>query len=368
MQISNIVSQIFQNNELSTLKNILKHRTKRAYLVGGCVRDMLLGAKNIDFDIEVYDIDPFKFENIMHDIGATGVGKSYFVYKYKNYDISLPRTESKNGIGHKAFIVSYCNDEKIASKRRDFTMNAMMINIFNGEILDFWGGRKDIQNKILKIVDKHSFCEDSLRVLRAVQFAARFGLKADEQSLKIMRNISIDDLSKDRIRSELEKFFIAPHKTFGIELLSDLGLDKRLFGVKFEPDSFGKIVQQHFNITHDSRSFLYDLINFYKLNPKEILDSLSLGKFYKKLINEPFLKRASRYEMMKIALSMPLSNWLGLNTKNRVRMAVDLGFYDKTFNPNIDISKLSHLRGKDLGEHLKVLKELEIKAFLKDKR
>ena len=104
------------------------------------------------------------------------------------------------------------------------------------------------------------------------------------------------------------------------------------------------------------------------LNPKEILDSLSLGKFYKKLINEPFLKRASRYEMMKIALSMPLSNWLGLNTKNRVRMAVDLGFYDKTFNPNIDISKLSHLRGKDLGEHLKVLKELEIKAFLKDKR
>ncbi|OCS01700.1 poly(A) polymerase [Campylobacter fetus subsp. testudinum] len=367
MQISNIVSQIFQNNELSTLKNILKHQTKRAYLVGGCVRDILLGAKNIDFDIEVYDIDPTKFENLMYDIGATGVGKSYFVYKYKNYDISLPRTESKNGVGHKAFMVSYCNDEKTASKRRDFTMNAMMINIFDGEMLDFWGGKQDIKNKILKIVDKHSFCEDSLRVLRAVQFVSRFGLKVDEQSLKIMRSIAIDDLSKDRIRSELEKFFIAPHKTFGIELLSDLGLDERLFGVKFT-QSFSKVVQQHFNITRDSRSFLYDLINFYQLNPKEILDSLCLGKFYKKLINEPFLKRASRYEMMKIALDMPLSSWLGLNTKNRVKTAVDLGFYDKTFNPSIDINKLSHLRGKDLGEQLKVLKKLEIKAFLKDKR
>ncbi|MBR4141324.1 MAG: CCA tRNA nucleotidyltransferase, partial [Campylobacter sp.] len=200
---------------------LLKKHTKRAYFVGGFVRDFFLKRETSDIDIEVYDINPQKFDEIMSELGAQGVGKSYFVYKFKNFDISLPRTERKVGVGHKAFEVEITNDEKIGARRRDFTINSLMINIFSLEVLDFYGGVADLQNKILRVVDSKTFVEDSLRVSRGVQFAGRFNLKIEQRSFKFMRSIDTSDLSTERICGELMKLFGAKFAGLGLVILHD---------------------------------------------------------------------------------------------------------------------------------------------------
>ena len=105
-------------NQIENAKALLRPYTKRAYLVGGSVRDMCLNMPLHDLDIEVYDISPERFEALMCESGAVGVGKSFFVYKLGDIDFSLPRIERKSGVGHAAFDVEVCNDEKEASKRR----------------------------------------------------------------------------------------------------------------------------------------------------------------------------------------------------------------------------------------------------------
>ena len=192
---------------------VLAPYTKRAYLVGGSVRDLCLDMPLYDLDIEVYDIEPAAFETLMNRVGAVGVGKSFFVYKLGNIDFALPRVERKSGVGHAAFEVHVCNDEKEASKRRDFSMNAMMLNIFDETLLDFWGGKEALASKMLCMIDAVSFQEDSLRVLRSIQFSARLGFKIEAKTLALMRSIDLSDLSRTRMLWEFEKLFRAPFCT-----------------------------------------------------------------------------------------------------------------------------------------------------------
>lgn len=124
MKNKHIFKNIVFPKKLRKLKELLAPYSKRVYLVGGSVRDLLLGKKPHDFDIEVYDIDQEQFEKLMNEIGAKGVGKSFFVFKLYDIDISLPRIENKTGNGHKDFEVTICNDERTASLRRDFTITS----------------------------------------------------------------------------------------------------------------------------------------------------------------------------------------------------------------------------------------------------
>ena len=194
-------------NDLEYLKNFFAPYTCRVYLVGGCVRDEILGKTAKEYDLEVYDIDPETFDKLMKKLGAKGVGKSFFVYKWKNFDIALPRIESKISKGHRGFKVSITQDEKEASKRRDFTMNALMKNIYTGKILDFWGGINDIKRKLIRHINDKTFIEDSLRVLRAMQFASRLKFKVDKKTIKLCKSIDLSDLTKERIYMEFEKMF-----------------------------------------------------------------------------------------------------------------------------------------------------------------
>lgn len=362
MLVSKIGYQISQNSDFDELKNLLLNHTKRAYLVGGSVRDAFLGIKSKDYDIEIYDIEPAKFDSLMQERGAIGVGKSYFVYKLKNYDLSLPRTESKSGFGHKGFSVKYCNDERIASARRDFTINSIMVNIFSGEVLDFWGGVSDLMAKRLRVTNPKTFSDDSLRVLRGVQFAARFDLVCNSDSLKIMQKIDISDLSANRIYLELEKFFVAKFKRRAMELLSELGLDLKLFGVEFDE----RFIQQISNKIHTHKaSFLYHLINYYAIDGKSLISRLALPNCYSISYKQPFLRRVSKFEMMKIALDMPLCQWLGLDSKSRIDMAKNLKVYESKFAPMIDTSSIK-ATGKEYGNRLKKLKIQAIKSYLND--
>ena len=173
-----------------------------------------------------------------------GVGKSFFVYKLDDMDLALPRVERKVGVGHKAFEVEITDDEKVASKRRDFTMNAMMINIFSGELLDFWNGQKSIEKKQISLIYEKAFKEDSLRVLRAVQFSARFGFEIEDKTLKVMQDIDLSDLTKPRILWEFEKLFKAEHLELGFVYMYRLNLFEKLFTCKLNSKDVDKVTKE----------------------------------------------------------------------------------------------------------------------------
>lgn len=359
----------FQSSEIAEISNLLSPYTNRAYFVGGCVRDRFLGIKSSDFDIEVYDISEQKFERLMSKIGASGYGKSFFVYKYKNIDISLPRTENKISIGHKGFNVKICDDEKTASKRRDFTMNSLMINIFSGEILDFWGGLNDIKSRKIRIICEKSFLQDSLRVLRAVQFAARFNFKIEKNSLEMMKKMDLSDLSVDRIRMELIKLFRAKFQHIGLKYIYELNLSEFLFGINLDEKLYKKIsnlLKTGAKFIQNEMFFLYIFINLSGVNARNLLKRLNLGCVYKRLENEPFLLRATALNLAQISLKMPLCNWLGLYTKKRECNAKKLGIYEAKFDAKIDTKKLLEqgFMGEKIGKEIKRLENLAIRNFI----
>ena len=335
-------TEICKNSELDFFRSLFAPFSKRVYLVGGCVRDALLGREIYDYDIEVYDIDPLKFDELMANIKASGVGKSYFIYKYKNYDLGLPRSESKTGNSHKDFAVSYINDPSLASLRRDFTVNAMMMNIFDGEILDFYGGKKDLASKTLRHIDSEKFKEDPLRVLRGVQFSARLGFSIADETLELMKTLELEHLSKDRINTELIKFFRAKELEKGAFYLFKLSLFEQIFGVQiYGSDEFLSELKSARKFVDDERLFLYMLFGKFELDAKEILEKMRLPKSYFSILKEPFFKdMPSDSELLEIALNMPLKSWLGAYNKERIERAKELGVYEGKFDAKIDVNEI----------------------------
>jgi tRNA nucleotidyltransferase (CCA-adding enzyme) len=204
--------------------------------VGGCVRDHLLGKESLDIDIELYGVDSTEhLSDYLKPFGKINeVGKSFGVFKfrYEGYaiDLSLPRTENKLSKGHKGFgIQTYGDlDFACASRRRDFTINAIGYNPLTQTLLDPHNGRADLAAKVLRCVDPLTFVEDPLRMLRAVQFAARFDLTCDSQLLELCTRMiaqgALEELPKERIFEELKKLFLlSPKPSIGMELLREMG-------------------------------------------------------------------------------------------------------------------------------------------------
>ncbi len=182
----------------------------RTFYVGGFVRDRLLHQVNKDIDIEVHGIEPAVLEQILDSLGGhTEKGASFGVYGIAgcSLDIAMPRREEATGRGHRDFAVyvdPFLGTEK-ASRRRDFTMNAMMEDVLTGQIVDHFGGWHDLRDGVLRHVDSETFGEDPLRVLRAAQFAARFDLKVDAETIELCRKMDLTALAPERILGELEK-------------------------------------------------------------------------------------------------------------------------------------------------------------------
>lgn len=203
----------------------------RAWLVGGCVRDLLLGLSPKDFDIEVYGLKPDKLEHCLAKLGRTGkVGAHFGIIKLwlddLEIDVALPRTEIKAGAGHRGFAVAsdpHLSPEA-ATARRDFTINAMMFDPLSSELLDLHNGQADLEHKILRHVGA-AFIEDPLRPLRAVQFAARFQLTLDERTAVLCKTMVNEaaSLPASRIWSEWQKWSHAQHPSFGLRALQDSG-------------------------------------------------------------------------------------------------------------------------------------------------
>jgi tRNA nucleotidyltransferase (CCA-adding enzyme) len=206
----------------------------RALLVGGSVRDTLMGSQPKDWDVEVYDLDAARLREILDQFGPVNVvGESFTVYKLgEHLDVSIPRRERKAGRGHKGFVIEGDPSMSVvdATSRRDFTINAMLEDPLTGEVIDPFGGREDIERRMLRAVSSETFAEDSLRVLRAAQFAARFQFDIYPDTIELCRAIDLSDLPAERIWGELEKLLLqAPRPSVGLEWLRKLGAIEQLF-------------------------------------------------------------------------------------------------------------------------------------------
>jgi tRNA nucleotidyltransferase (CCA-adding enzyme) len=204
----------------------------RALIVGGWVRDQLLGRSPKDLDLEVYGVAAAPLRALLERIGRVEtIGESFTVYKVGDIDVALPRRESKVGRGHRGFLVegdpAMSVDE--ASRRRDFTINAIAWDPLTGEYLDPRGGRADLDARILRIVDPLTFADDSLRVLRAMQFVARFDLSVTPDTLEMCRAIPLDDLPSERVWAEFEKLLLLPARPSpGFHFARDAGVVARV--------------------------------------------------------------------------------------------------------------------------------------------
>jgi tRNA nucleotidyltransferase (CCA-adding enzyme) len=229
----------------------------RALIVGGWVRDAILAGgvpSASDIDLEVFGISENRLPSLLDQFGRVeAVGSSFPVYKLRvsdttvgDIDVALPRRESKSGRGHKGFQVR--GDPAMsfpdAASRRDFTINAIGFDPLTDDYEDPFNGRGDLTRRVLRIVDPQRFGDDSLRVLRAIQFAARFELTLDQHTRELCQSIPLDDLPAERIWGELEKLLLkASRPSIGFALALDLGVVDRvlpelrpLVGCEQEPE------------------------------------------------------------------------------------------------------------------------------------
>jgi len=225
---------MFIPEQITALAESIKRSGGRAMLVGGCVRDELMGIEPKDWDVEVYEIEPEKLREILNDFGeVNAVGEAFTVYKIgQDLDVSLPRRERKTGKGHRGFTVEGDPEMSFeeASKRRDFTINAILQDALTGEIIDCFDGRADLENRIIRHVSDETFAEDSLRVLRAAQFAGRFGFDIAPETVELCRQIDVTDLPKERVWGEMEKLLLKSEKpSIGLRRLYDLNVVEQIF-------------------------------------------------------------------------------------------------------------------------------------------
>ena len=209
----------------------------RALVVGGWVRDRLRRVPSKDLDVEVFGLPQDRLTAVLRALGRVEpVGQSFPVYKLTGFsdgdvDVALPRRESKRGRGHKGFEVQGDPDMSIveAARRRDFTINAIAWDPLTDVYEDPFDGRSDLARGILRAVDPATFGDDSLRVLRAVQFAGRFEFQLDDQTAALCRTIPLDDLPAERVWGEIDKLLLhAARPSIGLALALDLGVVARL--------------------------------------------------------------------------------------------------------------------------------------------
>lgn len=216
------------------LAEVIRQEGGRALLVGGCVRDLLMTGEPKDWDIEVYGVEPARLRTLLDQFGSVDVvGEAFTVYKLgRDLDVSIPRRERKAGRGHRAFVIEGDPSMSVedATRRRDFTINAILQDPLTKEIIDPFHGQADIQRGVLRAVSVETFGEDSLRVLRAAQLAARFEFTIDPDTIELCRTIDLTDLPSERIWGETEKLLLrARQPSIGLGWLRDLNVLDQLF-------------------------------------------------------------------------------------------------------------------------------------------
>lgn len=193
-------------HNINSIANKIKQHGGRLYLVGGAVRDALLGNTTHDEDYCVTGISSRKFQEIFPETYIRG--KAFAVFDIDGKEFAMARTESKIGTGHKEFEIK--TDPKITIEedlaRRDITINAIAKDVLTEEIIDPFNGKEDLQNKIIRATTSH-FKEDPLRVYRVARFAAKLKFEVEPETIKQMYELKqeLETLSKERVFTEFSK-------------------------------------------------------------------------------------------------------------------------------------------------------------------
>jgi len=192
--------------DIKSIANKIKQEGGNLYLVGGAVRDNLLGKETHDEDYCVTGLSSEKFQEIFPE--AYTRGKAFAVFDIQGKEFAMARTESKTGKGHKEFEIIANTEITIEEDlaRRDITINSIAKDVLTGEIIDPFDGQKDLKNKIIRATTNH-FKEDPLRVYRVARFAAQLGFEVELNTVKQMNELKdeLDTLSKERVFAELSK-------------------------------------------------------------------------------------------------------------------------------------------------------------------
>ena len=233
--------------EVRVVAELVRDAGGRALLVGGCVRDELLGLEPKDFDIECFGIAPDDLQRVLRprfELDLVGLSFGVIKLHHLDIDVALPRRETKLGLGHRAFEMEYDPTLTVAeaSARRDFTVNAIYRDPLTDEILDPWNGRAELERKVLRHVSDH-FREDPLRVLRGMQFVARFDLTPATETIAVCREMTPEGLPPERLFEEWAKLLTKGVKiSKGLSFLRDVGWTKyypeleRLIGCEQDPE------------------------------------------------------------------------------------------------------------------------------------
>jgi tRNA nucleotidyltransferase (CCA-adding enzyme) len=206
----------------------------RPFVVGGAVRDFLLGHPQHDYDVEVFGLPADRLRDVLERAGSVNaVGEAFTVFKLTGLegvrgavDVALPRRDSKAGPGHRGIAVA--GDPQLgveeAARRRDFTINAILFEPLEGRLVDPHGGAADLERRLLRAVDPARFGEDPLRALRAVQLAARFELAVDPATAALCASMPLAELPRERVFGEVEKLLLqAKRPSIGLLLMSEWG-------------------------------------------------------------------------------------------------------------------------------------------------
>lgn len=269
-------AQLMSLQELPFKDDVLQHGGN-IYSVGGAVRDEFLGKESKDLDVLVTGIPMDELEQILSKYGRVdAVGKSFGVLKFRpqggeEIDVAIPRTEKPTGdAGHKAFDVTSDHALPIEKdlERRDFTINAIAKDI-DGNIVDPFGGKNDLKRKIIRVVNPEAFSDDPLRMLRAVQFAARFGFTIEPKTMKMIQDNAnrIKEIPAERILTEFDKIVKKGDMLTGADLLDETGLLSEIFG-KSPYYSFRNTMLP-FNKAKTMGEFIYLLTSGVLQNPAE---------------------------------------------------------------------------------------------------
>lgn len=365
---------ISENLTISDIKQLpfkddIKNIGGKIFSVGGRVRDEFLGKDSKDLDILITGVDFDKLEKILSKYGKVDlVGKSFGIIKFKpegseeDIDIALPRTERSLGTGHKDFEVTVDTNMPIEKEltRRDFTINSIAKSI-DGEIIDPFGGLEDLKNKIIRATSPKAFSEDPLRMIRAVQFAARFGFKIEPNTFNMIKSNArdIQEISKERILIEFDKILKKGKPEIGIELLDKSGLFENIFGFDFKGD------YNKFKNINRMSDFIYLCFENQQDKPSEFfkkylkgdiqttkeLDSLQLINL---LSNDKGKDRVIAMKMLQLNPKINESGVLSDYLKDVLNELVS-GKYPKGISQlDIDGNDLMSMgfRGKEIGENL----------------
>lgn len=220
--------------EALSIIRTLRENGHLAYLVGGCVRDLLLGLQPKDFDVatgatpdEVVALFPgSNLVGAHFGVVVIGLGSGRFV------EVATFRSDHAYHDGRRPDGVSFETDPRQDALRRDFTINALFLDPFNEELLDFTGGKADLEARLIRAIGdpERRFQEDHLRLLRAVRFAARLGFEIEPRTMEAIRKMAalVELVAPERIRDELSRILTEGNARRGFELLDSSGLLARI--------------------------------------------------------------------------------------------------------------------------------------------